>query len=297
MSKLFRNLIKKKKTPERHRSTIADDRKHILTSKSGFYLREAYKTLRTNVNFALADTEGCKVILVTSAMQSEGKSLTALNLAISLAQTEAKVLIIDCDLRRPKLNRLLGTSANIGLSNLLMDPKKLTGTIFKHEQLGISVILSGDIPPNPSELLASARMQSLITALRGKYDYIIIDTPPVDMVIDSVVLAPMSDGVLFVVKADQSERGAVIHAMEQLEYAKAKVLGFVFNGMNSESGSGYGKYRYKKYGRYGYGRYGYGKYGYGRYGYERHGYGYGYQSRPETASAEPFNPADYSELS
>lgn len=205
-------------------------------------------------------------------MQSEGKSLTALNLAISLAQTEAKVLIMDCDLRRPKLNRLLGASTNIGVSNLLMDPKKLNGILLKHEQLGISVILSGDIPPNPSELLASAKMQALITALRSKYDYIIIDTPPVEMVIDAVVLAPLSDGVLFVVKADQSERGAVIHAMGQLSYAKAKVLGFVFNGMNAESGSGYGKYRYRKYGRYGYGRYGYG----------RDGYGYGYQSRPDS---------------
>ena len=282
MSELFYKKLKKKKSDEKRRATIAEDRKYILTSKSGFYIREAYKTLRTNVNFALADTEGCKVILVTSAMQSEGKSLTALNLAISLAQTESKVLIIDCDLRRPKLNRLLGASANIGLSNLLMDPKKLSGIVLKHEQLGISVILSGDIPPNPSELLASAKMQTLITVLRSEYDYIIIDTPPVDMVIDSVVLAPLCDGVLFVVKADHSERGAVIHAMEQLEYAKAKVLGFVFNGMNSESGSGYGKYRYQKYARYGYGKYGYGKYGYNRYGY-----GYGYQSKTESEASTP----------
>jgi len=269
MSSLFYKHAKskKKKHDEKKRTTIAEDRKHILTSKSGFYLREAYKTLRTNVNFALADTEGCKVILVTSAMQSEGKSLTALNLAISIAQTEAKVLIIDCDLRRPKLHRLLGASANIGLSNLLMDPKKLNVTMNRLDSLGISVLLSGDIPPNPSELLASARMQTLITALRTKFDYIIIDTPPVDLVIDSVVLAPLTDGVLFVVKADQSERGAVMHALEQMEYAKAKVLGYVFNGMNPESGSGYGKYRYSKYGRYGY--------GYKRYGYR---YGYGYQT-------------------
>lgn len=276
MSSLFHNhsKFKKKHSDEKKRSTIAEDRTHILTSKSGFYLREAYKTLRTNVNFALADTEGCKVILVTSAMQSEGKSLTALNLAISIAQTEAKVLIIDCDLRRPKLHRLLGATSNIGLSNLLMDPKKLNVTINKLENLGVSVLLSGDIPPNPSELLASARMQTLITALRTKYDYIIIDTPPVDMVIDPVVLAPLTDGVLFVIKADQSERGAVIHAMEQMEYAKAKVLGFVFNGMNPESGSGYGKYRYSKYRRYG-------------YGYNRYGYGYGYQARPEPTASAP----------
>ncbi len=274
MRGLFEKKSKKKKSVGKRQTTIAEDRKHILTSKSGFYLREAYKTLRTNVNFALADTEGCKVILVTSAMQSEGKSLTALNLAISIAQTDAKVLIIDCDLRRPKLHRLLGASANIGLSNLLMDPKKLTRMVLKHETLGVNVILSGDIPPNPSELLSSAKMQALITSLRSKFDYIILDTPPVGMVTDSVVLAPLSDGVLFVVRADLSERGTVIHAMEQMEYAKAKVLGYVFNGMNPESGSGYGKYRYSKFGRY-------------SYGYKRYGYAYGYQTQPESTPSVP----------
>ena len=278
MRKLFSIQSKKKRNEDKHRATIAEDRKHILTAKSGFYMREAYKALRTNVKFALTDTEGCKVILVTSAMQSEGKSLTALNLAISLAQTESKVLIIDCDLRRPKLNRLLRANANIGLSNLLMEPDKLTGVVCRHEQYNISVLLSGDIPPNPSELLASVRMQTLLTALRSKYDYIIIDSPPVDMVLDPVVLAPLTEGVLFVVKAEHSERGAVIHAMEQLDYDKAKVLGYVFNGVNSESGSGYGKYRYKQYRRY----------GYGKYGYSRYGYGYGYQSRPD--SEQPTSP-------
>lgn len=280
MSSLFYNRTKskRKRTVEKKRATIAEDRKHILTSKSGFYLREAYKTLRTNVNFALADTEGCKVILVTSAMQSEGKSLTSLNLAISIAQTEAKVLIVDCDLRSPKLHRLLDASANIGLSDLLIDPQKLTKMVLKHESLGISVILSGDIPPNPSELLASVKMKALLMALRSKYDYIILDTPPVGMVTDAVVLAPLTDGVLFVIKADQSERGAVMHALEQLEYAKSKVLGYVFNGMNPESGSGYGKYRYSKYGRYGY--------GYKRYGYR---YGYGYQTKPDPTVSEAPN--------
>lgn len=269
-------IIKKKKKKEAAKthgaSKIKEDRKYILNSKSSFYLREAYKTLRTNVNFALAEAEGSKVILVTSAMQSEGKSLTALNLAISLAQTDHKVLIVDCDLRRPKLNRLLDLSSALGLSNLLMDSSQMDATIMSHETHGIDLLLSGDIPPNPSELLASAPMQKLLKALRDRYEYIILDSPPVNMVIDAVVLAQQCDGVLFVVKAEQSERGAVIHAVEQLEYAKAKLLGFLFNGVSPDMGIGYGKYRYRQYGRYGrYGRYG--KYGYG-YG----GYRYGYHS-------------------
>lgn len=290
---ILRNLKKKKETdasPGTRAAKIKEDRKYILTSKSGFFLKEAYKSLRTNVNFALADSEGCKVVLVTSAMQSEGKSLTALNLAISLAQTDQKVLIIDCDLRRPKLNRLLNMNALSGLSNLLMDSNRMDLTILAHESMGIDMILSGDIPPNPSELLASARMQRLIDALRQRYDYIILDSPPVDMVVDAVVLSPLCDGVLFVIKADQSERGAVAYALEQLEYAKAKILGFVLNGIGPETG-GYGKYRYGKYGygkyRYGYRKYGYGRYGYSQYGYSRHGYGYSSQSPQDTPAEKP----------
>ncbi len=291
---IFPKKIDKQQLTAMKNAKIKEDRRHILTDKSGFFLREAYKTLRTNVNFALGAKEGCQVILVTSAMQSEGKSLTALNLAISLAQTDKKVLIIDCDLRRPKLGRLLNVSAGSGLSNLLVDAAYMDVTILGHEKYGIDLILAGDIPPNPSELLSSVRMQKLLEALKERYDYIVLDSPPVNMVVDAVVLAPQTDGVLFVVRAGSSERGAVIHAIDQLEYAKAKVLGFVFNGMTAESSSGYGKYRYRQYGRYGYRRYGYGKYGYGRYGYGygkygygkygygKYGYGYGYQSSSET---------------
>lgn len=270
---------------------IKQDRKRILTTKSGFYMQEAYKTLRTNVNFALANTEGCKVLMVTSALQSEGKSLTALNLAISLGQTDKKVLLIDSDMRRPRLARLLNLSAPAGLSNLLMDFSSMDVAIFKNDEYGIDLILAGDIPPNPAELLASTRMGKLLEILRKQYDYIIVDTPPVDLVVDATVMSPQCDGILFVVRTNQSERGAVIHAMEQLEYVKANVIGFVFNGVTAETGSGYGKYRYKQYARYGYGRYGY-RYGYGRYGYRYGSYGYsnyggGHLDKPEENHQEP----------
>ena len=259
---------------------IKKDRKYILTPQSGFYMQEAYKTLRTNVNFALASKEGCKVIMVTSALQSEGKSMTALNLAITMGQIDKKVLLIDCDLRRPKLARLLNMSAPAGLSNLLMDFSLLNGALVKSEEYGIDLILAGDIPPNPAELLSSSRMQKFLSALREHYDYIIVDSPPVDLVVDAVALSSQCDGVLFVVRAGQSERGAVIHGMQQLSYGKANVIGFVFNGVTPETTSGYGKYRYKKYGKYRrYSRYG--RYGY-RYGYQyNYGYVYGQHGVPK----------------
>jgi len=256
---------------------IQEERKFLLTAKSDFFIREAYKTLRTNASFALGDEDGCKVITVTSAQQSEGKSITAVNLAISYAMTERKVLLIDCDLRRPKLARLLQMRSEIGLSNIIVKPELLERAIMPTEVQSMDVILSGSIPPNPSELLSSPRMQQLIDTLRGHYDYIFLDSPPVNVVTDAVVLAPKSDGVLFLVRANRSERGSVIHAVDQLSYAKAKILGFVLNGVDMEKlHYGYRRYRYSRYFKYAYGKYGYSKYGYGKYGYGRNGYGGGY---------------------
>ena len=252
-----------------------EERRNLLSPKSDFYVREAYKTLRTNVSFALADEEKCHVIVVTSSLQGEGKSITAMNLAISYSMADRKVLVVDCDLRRPKLARLMRVSANAGLSNVILNPKLLEEAIVPTHIEGLDVILSGDIPPNPSELLGSERMKRIVAALRERYDYIILDSPPVNMVTDAVVLAPMSDGVLFLVRANHSERGAVIHAVEQLEYAKVKILGFVLNDVDIENTHyGYKKYRYGRYGRYG-------------YGYSRgYGYGYGYSQSHGTGTTQ-----------
>lgn len=247
--------------------TIADERRNLLSSKSEFFVREAYKTLRTNVSFSLTNDEKCHVIVMTSSMQGEGKTITTMNLAISYAQTDRKVLVIDCDLRRPKLARLMQMNSAVGLSNLILNPKLINNAILPTHVKGLDVILAGDIPPNPSELLGSPRMERILAQLREKYDFIFLDSPPVNMVTDAVVLAPLSDGVLFLVRANRSERGAVIHAVEQLEYAKTKILGFVLNDVDMEKTHyGYG-HRYKRYSRYR-------QYGYG------YGYGYGYSSRP-----------------
>ena len=254
--------------------TIADERRNLLSPKSEFFVREAYKTLRTNVSFSLTNEEKCHVIVTTSSMQGEGKSITTMNLAISYAQTDRKVLVVDCDLRRPKLARLMQMNSTVGLSNLILNPKLLSNAILPTHVPGLDVILAGDIPPNPSELLGSPRMERIVSLLREKYDFIFLDSPPVNMVTDAVVLAPLSDGVIFLVRANRSERGAVIHAVEQLEYAKAKILGFVLNDVDMEKTHyGYG-HRYKSYSRYR--RYGYG-----------YGYGYGYSSRSSQYTEQP----------
>lgn len=233
---------------------IAEERRYILNPKSDFFVREAYKTLRTNVMFSFTGESACKVAVVTSALQSEGKSTTATNLALSFAELGKRTLLVDCDLRRPKLGRLLNLSAPAGLSNVLMDPRLLETALIR-DFGGVDVILAGDIPPNPSELLASARMEKLLEQMKEQYEYIFLDTPPVNMVTDAMALAPRSDGVLFVVRANQSDRVSVMHAVDQLEYAQARVLGFILNSVELEKTNyGYGKYRYGRYHKYGYGR-------------------------------------------
>ena len=287
-------MKKKSKKSSQKAQMILAERSGILSSDSGFYIREAYKALRTNVNFSLADSEGCRTLLITSALQSEGKSITALNLAISLAEDGNRVLLMDADLRRPKLGRLIGASSMNGLSDTLIHPELLAEVIYSY-RMNLEVMLAGHIPPNPSELLGSVRMGKLIEALRTCYDYIILDTPPVNIVTDSAVASRWADGVLFVVRAGQSERGAVSHAVEQLNYAKANLLGFILNGVDTET-TGYSKYHYKRYGysRYGYHRYGYHRYGYGGYGGYggNRGYGdggYGYGASPNASSQEAYN--------
>lgn len=229
---------------------IRQERKNLINSQSDFYILEAYKSLRTNVMFSLTGKEGCKVILLTSSMQGEGKSTTAVNLAISFALDGKKVLLVDCDMRRPKLARLMGLRSNIGLSNILLRPELCGSALLPTAEKNMRVLLAGDIPPNPSELLGSPRMNELIDALKKQFDYIILDTPPVNVVTDAMVLCPLTDGVLFVVRSGIAERGSVMRAVDQIERTKTKLLGFILNGVEGKSRS-YG--HYGKYGGYGYG--------------------------------------------
>lgn len=235
------NRFRSGKRVQNPTETIRQERSRLLTEEHDFYIVEAYKSLRTNVMFSLTGESASKVILVTSSMQGEGKSTTSANLAISFAQYNKKTLLIDCDMRRPKLARLMDLRSKIGLSNVLLQPELCEEALLDTKEPNLKVLLAGDVPPNPSELLGSARMQALLDDLRQKFDYIILDTPPVNVVTDAVVLCPQVDGALFVIRSGQSERGAVMRAVDRLEYAGAKLLGFVLGDVK-ESGHSYGNY-------------------------------------------------------
>ncbi len=228
-------------------------RRCILNDKSDFYVLEAYKTLRTNIRF-FSSGDGCKKFCITSGLAGEGKSITALNLAISFAETGQRVVLIDADLRRPSMARLLIEKAAPGLSNILAGLCTADEAVRKTAYPNLDIIFSGEVPPNPSELLSDNRMEKLIDMLSQRYDYILVDTPPVGIVSDACVVANYLDGVLFLVRQNESEKGVTAQCVKQLEFSGAKLMGFVLNGSDQVGGK---RYKEKYYGhgrsyRYGY---------------------------------------------
>lgn len=226
-----------------------------------FAASEAYKLLRTKLQFSFSDENNCRIIGVSSSLSGEGKSLTSVNLAFSLSQLNKKVLLIDCDMRRPTLAEKLGISNYPGLSNYLTRQSMLNDLIkmcgIRDNQNAFHVITAGQNPPNPIELLSSERMKKALAAMRKVYDYVILDFPPVGEVSDAMAVAKETDGILLVVRQNYCDRIAFADTVQQFEFIDAKILGMVFNCTNEHSGSykkSYYKSRYKRYGRYnGYG--------------------------------------------
>lgn len=194
----------------------------------------------------------CKVILFTSAAQKEGKSTISLNTAITLCgDNKSKVVIVDCDFRNPAINDFLGFSTNVGLSDYLAGKVKMKDISFKGLVPGLTIIPAGEKPPNTYELFASERKKQFVSYLRERFDYVIIDTPPVLSFPDTSILAPLSDGVVFVVNGEKSKKSIVKRAVETLRDCDCKIMGFVMNrseiiGSNYGYSSSYGDYDYAR---------------------------------------------------
>lgn len=283
-----RGLFGKKMTKQEwHQVSLKRNQMAILNKKTPFIIREAYKTARTNIIFSVSGSgsDECKVIALTSANPGEGKTTSALNLAITFAQTGAKVIIIDGDLRKPRIHQYLGVVKTNGLSTILSNQKTFEEVVFRDIRDGLDCLAAGSIPPNPAELLASDAMKNLLELLKSQYDYIFIDTPPVTVVTDAAALSTNVNGIVLVVREGYTNHESVEHALNLLRIAKAKVLGFFVNDIDPSTAN-YGAYR-KTYGyRYGY-RYGYSyKYNY-NYGYNYSygkNYAYHYGDKPEASS-------------
>lgn len=220
-------------------------RKFLLVGKdTPFQYQEAFKSLRTNLKF-LAVGKACKKIIMTSAIPGEGKSSVAINLAVSLAETGSRVLLVDCDLRKPIIHRYLkiDNSAYKGITNVLSDGS-LAESIVGIKALNIHVIIADAIPPSPAELLGSSRMKMLISELDKHYDYIIFDTPPVSVVTDAAVLSQYVDGVILVVRQNFATFDQVALAKKNLDSVDANILGVVMNNFDTRSANKESGYYY-----------------------------------------------------
>jgi capsular exopolysaccharide synthesis family protein len=217
-----------------------------------FTATEQYKVIRANLDFTLPDDEKCPVIGVTSSMRGEGKSTTSVNLSYVCAEKGHKVLLIDGDLRIPSVAKKLEIESSPGLADLLRG-KGAQISEFQSVLLPNWFILpSGDIPPNPSELLGSARMKNILDQLREMFDYIIIDLPPVNIVSDAVSISSLISGMIVVIREDHTEKKELERCFRQLKLSNVNVLGCVMNEAKSgsESHGKYRKYEYYKYYRY-----------------------------------------------
>lgn len=210
----------------------------ILESKPKSAEAEAYRSLRTNIKYSPSD-RAIKSIVVTSARPQEGKSLISGNLALAFAENGESVILVDCDLRKPSIYKMFELSDSYDISDVLLKNEKLEGVIQKYNEK-LDILPSVKIPLNPSEMLGSLNMRNLLEFLKIKYDIVIIDTPPLEVVIDAQVLSTRVDGTILVVRADQSKNDSVMGAKKLLEKVGANVVGTVLNGVNK----GKNKYSY-----------------------------------------------------
>ncbi|MCI9565137.1 MAG: CpsD/CapB family tyrosine-protein kinase [Eubacterium sp.] len=218
-----------------------------------FKTKEAYKTLRTNVQFCGDDV---KVISITSCVPNEGKSMVSFNLAVSIAETGKKVLFIDADLRKSVLiGRYKINKAIKGLTQYLSGVEELDSVKYTTNVENLDMILSGPVPPNPAELLNNEKFTALVEITKKEYDYVVIDTPPIGQVIDPAIVAQQTDGVIFLVSQANVSYKYAQKQIEQLKRSGCRILGAVLNKVDPEGkGSYYGGY----YGKYYKGKYGYG---------------------------------------
>ena len=205
---------------------------------------EAYRVIRTSVQFAQAGKE-LQTIALTSCTPNEGKSTTIANLAVVLTQAGKSVLLIDCDMRNPTVHKNFNLSNKVGLSSCISMGTALADAVQKTNIEGLDALTAGVIPPNPSELLGSERMQNVLERAKEQYDYVLIDTPPVMPVTDALIVSRLVDGMILVIASAEVKVEMAREVKNQLVHAGANILGVVLNKVRSEHhGYGYGYYYY-----------------------------------------------------
>ena len=222
--------VKTKKSKTSHRKL------YVVSKDAPFQFVEAYKSLRTNLEF-LSAASNCKTILITSSVPEEGKSNVAINLAMTLAASNKRVVLVDCDMRKSAISRYLRIPrTHSGLTNVITsrDISTLPEALVRLKDNNITVLPVGPIPPNPAELLSTSIVEQIFSALQQTYDYVIVDTPPVSVVTDAAVLSRVADGVLLVVRPGVTTIQGAQLSKKNLEAVNAHILGVVMNGYNAK---------------------------------------------------------------
>ena len=208
-------------------------------------IAEAYRGIRTSIEFSNLD-KNLQVITVTSSMQNEGKSTVLANLAVSFANLDKKVLIMEGDLRNPSVHRMFNISNIKGLTDILLQNKVFADCVHCTDVKNLHVLTCGAIPPNPSEMLSSKKIRDFIESLREYYDYIFIDAPPIGIVTDAGIISTFTDGCIFVVGAGDADIEMAKVSKERLEKVGANILGVVLNKFEASGASGYYDYYYEQ---------------------------------------------------
>ena len=196
-------------------------------------ISEQYRAIRTNIEYSNVD-QNTKTILVTSSDKNEGKTTTVSNLAVSFANLNKKVLIVDCDLRNASIHKMFRLNNIYGLTDILAKDRAVDKCIQETELENLYVLTAGATPPNPAEILSSEKMKNLIEDLKNIYDYIFIDTPPIGLVTDAGVLSSFIDGVVLVVKSESVEKKYLEETKKKLDAVDARILGAILNSYKSE---------------------------------------------------------------
>lgn len=220
-----------------------DDKSLITFNNPKSPISEAYRVLRTNIQYSSID-KPLKMLTITSSGPGEGKTTTAINIAITFVQAGNRVLVIDGDLRKPKVHKIMGLDNQNGLTNILASKGDYTKYVKKCEIEGLDIITCGAIPPNPSELLASNQMKQLMQRIREDYDLVIIDAPPVGNVTDAAIISTIVDGTILVAASGTVEIDNIKRSKELLQKVNANIIGVVLNKLDKDSKGNYYYYYY-----------------------------------------------------
>ncbi len=238
--------IKLNKFTKKNREKNAEMRAETISDKSKFAIVESYKAARTNIMFSLS-ADDKKLFAVTSYSKGEGKSTVSANLAISFSKMEKRVLLVDADLRRPNIHNIFKLENNAGLSNIIGKMGDFDEVVHRDVLPNLDILPSGTIPPNPSELLCSARFIDFVNRVNEEYDYVIFDTPPVGVVADALLLKDLVAGFVIVLRERNTTHGDIQNLLESARLADCKLLGFVKVGCDTGKKRGRRYYYYQYY--------------------------------------------------